>query len=129
MDGDAAASAPVGFFVIISFFLIALIVMGCMLYWNWTHRKQNSADVGDNITNGNACIYEKNNQRAYNRSSNWLKWLINRVIPFLIALHSFPLLISSIDTKISPPFVCTYYTHTARINRAIGKKEPSLLSD
>lgn len=59
----------VGVFVIISFLLIGLIVMGCMLYWNWSHRKQRNAEDSDNISNGNACIYEKNHQRAYNRSS------------------------------------------------------------
>lgn len=67
MDGVVP---PVGVFVIISFLLIGLIVMGCMLYWNWSHRKQRSADVCDTINNGNACIYEKNNPRGYNRSSN-----------------------------------------------------------
>lgn len=67
---DSNTVPPVGVFVIILFLLIGLIVMGCMLYWNWSHRKQRHAEDGDNISNGNACIYEKNNQRAYNRSSN-----------------------------------------------------------
>lgn len=68
MDRDALV--PVGAFVIMSFLLFGLIVMGCMLYWNWSHRKQRLADSDGNISNGNACIYEKNNPRTYNRSSN-----------------------------------------------------------
>ena len=65
-----SAVPPVGVFVIILFLVIGLIVMGCMLYWNWSHRKQRRAEAADIIANGNACIYEKNNQRAYNRTSN-----------------------------------------------------------
>lgn len=68
MDKDAMV--PVGAFVIISFLLIGLIFMGCMLYWNWSHRKQRAADISDNISNRNPCIYEKTNPRTYNRSSN-----------------------------------------------------------
>lgn len=67
MDRDALV--PVGAFVIISFLLFGLIVMGCMLYWNWSHRKQGSGINADNISNGNACIYEKTAPRAYARSS------------------------------------------------------------
>lgn len=65
-------AAPVGVFVIILFLLIGLIVMGCMLYMNWSQRKQRSSNITDNfISNGNACIYEKTNPRpTYNRSSN-----------------------------------------------------------
>jgi len=69
MDGNTVP--PVGVFVIILFLLIGLVVMGCMLYWNWSHRKQRHAEDSDNISSGNACIYEKNNQRpTYNRSTS-----------------------------------------------------------
>lgn len=68
---DNLKAASVGVFVIILFLLIGLIVMGCMLYMNWIHRKKRAANAPDDfINNGNACIYEKPNPRTYNRSSN-----------------------------------------------------------
>lgn len=67
MDGNDVPN--VGVFVIILFLLIGLIVMGCMLYWNWSHRKQTAAEGREAFGSGNACIYEKTNPRAYNRSS------------------------------------------------------------
>lgn len=78
MDRDALV--PVGAFVIISFLLFGLIVMGCMLYWNWSHRKQRSAEGADNISNGNPCIYEKSNPRAYHRSST-------KILPFYLRFY------------------------------------------
>lgn len=88
MDRDALV--PVGAFVIMSFLLFGLIVMGCMMYWNWSHRKQSSADIGDNISNGNACIYEKNNPRTYNRSSNVSKYknyILFAIFIYLLITH------------------------------------------
>lgn len=77
---DPIAPSPVGVFVIISFLLIGLVFMGCMLYWNWSHRKQRAAELSDTISTGNPCIYEKTNQRAYNRSSNGLyKYLLTQI--------------------------------------------------
>lgn len=62
-----------GVIIILLFLLIGLVVMGCyLIYWNWSHRKEQSADDSENISNGNACIYEKTNQRPYNRSSKWI---------------------------------------------------------
>lgn len=73
---DPIVPSPVGVLVIISFLLIGLVVMGCMLYWNWSHRKQRSAEASDAFSNANPCIYEKTNQRGYMRSSNGQIWQI-----------------------------------------------------
>lgn len=98
---DKEAVMPVGAFVIISFLLMGLIVMGCMLYWNWSHRKQHAADIADNISNGNACIYEKNNPRrpVYNRSSNGIITQQTKFIYSLyISLRQYKYLLLSIIT-------------------------------
>lgn len=60
-----------GALIIVLFLLIGLTIVGCMVCWNRSHREQCSSGDSGNIRNGDACIYEKNNQRAsYNRSSN-----------------------------------------------------------
>lgn len=83
MDSDSVT--PNGVFVIILFLVIGLIVMGCMFYVNWIHRKQRfvNTTIDDEVNNKtNACIYEKNNRSTYNRSSNH-----NLFLSFFFHIH------------------------------------------
>lgn len=71
MDKNAVPTESVGMVVILLFLLIGLIVMGCMLYSNWVHRRQRFASAALDLENEKTkTIYEKNNRGSYNRSSN-----------------------------------------------------------
>lgn len=111
MDKDNVV--PVGAFVIISFLLIGLVVMGCMLYWNWSHRKQRLAETAE-LNNGNACIYEKNNPRTYNRSSKCINQESIFACNFLTSIQIFTanryikIAASYLNRLFSPALLCTF---------------------